>query len=86
MERVFALLGECRALLPKLERPPHPNESASAAAERILYFMLMSALETALVRAMEDALSVLRQASQPVGVMGAEWLERQAQTLKRKDG
>ena len=56
VERVFALLGECRALLPKFERPPHPNESANAEAERVLYFALVSALETALVRAMEDTL------------------------------
>ena len=64
----------------------HPNESANAEAERILYFTLVSALETALVRAMEDALSVLRQASQPLGPMGAEWLEQQARALKREDG
>jgi hypothetical protein len=49
-------------------------------------FALASALQTALVRAMEDALSVLRQASQPLGPMGAEWLERQARSLKGEDG
>ena len=31
---------------------------------------------------MEDAVNVLWHASQPLGSMGAEWLERQAQALK----
>jgi hypothetical protein len=34
---------------------------------------------------MDDVPSVLRQASQPLGPMGAEWLERQEQVLKRED-
>jgi hypothetical protein len=34
---------------------------------------------------MEDVLTVLRQASQPLGPMGAEWLTRQEQALKRDD-
>ena len=49
----------------------------------MLYFALVSALETALVRAMEGAVSVLRHASQPLGPMGPEWLERQERALKR---
>jgi hypothetical protein len=34
---------------------------------------------------MEDALEVLRHASQPLGPMGAEWLARQERALKRDD-
>jgi hypothetical protein len=33
-------------------------------------------------KTMEDAVKVLRQASQPLGPMGAEWLERQARTME----
>jgi len=58
VERVFAMLCECRTLLPKLERPRQPNERPSAEAERILYSTLVSALENGLVRAMEDLVSV----------------------------
>jgi hypothetical protein len=33
-----------------------------------------------------DVLTILRHASQPLGPMGAEWLERQARMLKGEDG
>ena len=46
----------------------------------------MSAIDAGLIKTMEDALKVLRQASQPLGPMGAEWLERQEQKLKGEDG
>jgi len=52
------------------------NFVSLAEAERILYFTLMSAIDAGLIRTMEDALRVLRHASQPPGPMGAEWLER----------
>jgi hypothetical protein len=42
---------------------------------------LVGALEAGLVRTAEDALTVLRQASQPLGPMGAEWLQRQERDL-----
>jgi hypothetical protein len=38
-------------------------------------------IEAGLVRTAEDALTVLRQASQPLGPMGAEWLKRQERDL-----
>ena len=79
MERVLRL--DCRSVLRALEHPGQPRESSSAEAERILYFTLMSAIDAVLIRTMEDALQVLRHASQPLGPMGAEWLERQARTL-----
>jgi hypothetical protein len=53
----------------------------SAQAERLLYFALVGALEAGLVRTAEGALTVLRQASQPLGPMGAEWLKRQERDL-----
>jgi hypothetical protein len=34
------------------------------------------------IRTMENALEVMRHASQPLGPMGAEWLERQARALR----
>jgi hypothetical protein len=41
----------------------------------------MGALEAGLVRTAEDAFTVLRQASQPLGPMGEEWLKRQEREL-----
>jgi hypothetical protein len=86
MERVLALVTECRVVRRALERPGGPGESSSAETERILYFTLMSAIDTGLIRTMEDALQVMRHASQPLGLMGAEWLEHQARALKGEDG
>ena len=77
---VFALLHDCRALVPKLEAG-RVSESMSVKAERLLYCALVGALEAGLVRTAEDALTVLRQASQPLGPMGAEWLEQQEREL-----
>jgi hypothetical protein len=85
IDRLEALLQEVHTVGRQLERL-RPNESASAEAERILYFSLASAIEAGLIRTMEDVLSVLRQASQPLGPMGAEWLARQERALKRGDG
>ena len=86
MERVLGLVRECRLVLCALEHPPNARESSSAEAERILYYTLMSALDTGLFKALEDAVKVLRHASQPLGPMGAEWLERQARALKGEGG
>ena len=66
--------------------PESDEPTAQAQAERILYFTLMSAIDAGLIRTMEDALQILRRASQPLGPMGAEWLERQEQKLKGEDG
>ena len=82
LERHFALLHDCRAVVPKLETALTEPELISAQAERLLYFALVGALEAGLVRTAEDSLSVLRQASQPLGPMGAEWLERQERGLE----
>ena len=85
MEQVLALVRKCRLVLGSLEHALKSAESSSAEAERIVYFTLMSAIDAGLIKTMEDALQVLRHASQPLGPMGAEWLERQARTLKRDD-
>ena len=82
MERVLGLVRECRLVIQALEHSPKTGESSSAEAERILYFTPMSAIDAGLVRTMEDTIKVLRHASQPLGPMGDEWLERQEQTLK----
>ena len=77
VERLFALLRDCRAVVPQLEAARTDPEPVSAHAEPLLYFALVGALEAGLVPTAEDALTVLRQASQPLGPMGAEWLARQ---------
>ena len=73
LERLFALLHDCRAEVLQLEVAPTDPEFVSPQAERLLYFALVGAIEAGLVRTAEDALTVLRQASQPLGPMGAEW-------------
>ena len=82
VERLFALLHDCRALVPQLEASGPDPEPVSAQAERLLYFALVGALEAGLVRTAEDALTVLRQASQPLGPMGGDWLQRQERGLE----
>src|SRR5688572_13553260 len=83
LERPFVLLRDCRAVVPQLEVAPTDPEPVSAQAERLLYFALVGALEAGLVRTAEDALTVLRQASQPLGPMGAEWLAQQERRLDK---
>ena len=67
--------------MPQLELARTDPEPVYAQAERLLYFALVGALEAGLVRTAEDALTVLRQASQPLGPMGAERLQRQERGL-----
>jgi hypothetical protein len=81
VQRIFTLPHECRATLPKLEVPRERTESASAQAEGMLYLALLGAIEAGLVRTMEDAVAVLKQASAPLGPMGAEWLQAQERLL-----
>jgi hypothetical protein len=84
--RVAEILNEAHALVRELELPNSATgRTAHAEAQRVLYFALVSALEVGLFRAIEDVLKVLRQASQPLGPMGAEWLERQARAMKQED-
>ena len=86
LERLFALLPDCRAVVPHLEAAPTDPEPVSAQVERLLYYALVGALEAGLVRTAEDALIVLRQASQPLGPMGGSgsrnrsggWTKREA--------
>ena len=70
VERLFTLLHDCRALVPQPEGTGAEPESVGAQAERLLYFALVGALEVGLVRTAEDVLTVLRQASAPLGPMG----------------
>ena len=77
LERLFALLHDCRAVV-----PAGGQRSGSAQPERLLHYALVGALEAGLVRTAEDALTALRQASQPLGPMGAGWLERQERRLE----
>ena len=84
IDRVLAMIGECRLVLRALEHPER-GESQSARAERIVYFKLVSAIDDGLIRTMEDALRVLRHATEPLGPMGTEWLDRQARALGKED-
>jgi hypothetical protein len=72
MEQPLGMVRECRLILRALEHLPKTGESSSAAAERILYFTLMSAIDAGLIKTMEDALKVLRHASHRLG----EWALR----------
>jgi hypothetical protein len=81
LARLFALLYDCRALVPQFEAARTEPEPVSAQAEPLLYYALVGALESGLVRAAEDALTVLRQASQLLGPMGEEWLAPQKRRL-----
>jgi hypothetical protein len=83
LERLFALLHDYRAVVPQLEAAPTDPEPVSAQAERLLYYALVGAVEAGLVRTAEDALTGLRQASQPLGPMGAEWLAQQERRLDK---
>jgi hypothetical protein len=80
-ERPFALQRDCRAVVRGSRRRPPDLEPDSAQAERLLCFARVGALEAGLVRTAEGGLTVLRQASQPLGPIGAEWLARQERDL-----
>jgi hypothetical protein len=67
-------------VVPQLEAAPTDPEPVSSQAGCSIT-RLVGALEAGLVRTAEDALTVLRQASQPLGPMGAEWLKRQERNL-----
>ena len=77
VERLFALLHECRAIVRELEPNADRAQSKSAEAERLLYYAPAGALEEGLVQTAEHVLTVLRQADAPLGPMGEEWLKRQ---------
>jgi hypothetical protein len=82
VHRLFEALHECRTLLPVLAEPREGEESPSARAERLVYFALLGALEAGLVSTMTDAMTVLRQASAPLGPMGDEWLKTQQERFR----
>jgi hypothetical protein len=81
ISRIVGLVHECREMVPELA-PPARVETPSAQDERHLYLALLGALEVGLVGTVSDALAVLRQASRPLGPMGAEWLEAQECQLR----
>jgi hypothetical protein len=83
IDRIAAILSEVHELSGRLQVPPQRVGECRGSA--VLYFAMASAIEGGLVRTMEDVLNVLRQASQPLGPMGAEWLARQERALKRDD-
>jgi hypothetical protein len=68
-----------------LEVPREPTEPPSAEALHLLYGALTGVLEASLIQAMKDVLTLLRQASMPLGPMGTEWLARQERAIKRED-
>jgi hypothetical protein len=66
---------------PQLEAAGNDPEPVSAQAERLLYFALVGAIEACRVRTAEDALTVLRQASQLLRPRGGEWFAEQERRL-----
>jgi hypothetical protein len=85
IDRVEAVLNEAHELVRRLELPQQPKESPRSGPQRVLYFTLASALAAGLICTMEDVLTVLREARQPLGPMGEEWLARQERAF-RGDG
>jgi hypothetical protein len=77
IDRLFALLLECRAVLRELKPGQPRQESPSAEVEHLMYYALAGAMEEGLVQTAEHVLTVLRQAHAPLGPMGEEWLRRQ---------
>jgi hypothetical protein len=71
-------------VVPQLEASPTDPEPVSVQAERLLYYALVGALEAGLVRTAENALTVLRQASQPLGPMGGEFEAAGTRTVTRE--
>lgn len=62
--KILGLMHECRTMLPELTPPPGV-ETPGAMAERHLYLALLGVLADGLVRMVDEALTVLRQASKP---------------------
>jgi hypothetical protein len=58
-----------------------PNQRAPR-RNAILYLALLGAIEAGLVSTMEDAVTVLRQATQPLGPMGVQWLEAEERRFR----
>src|SRR5262245_42359902 len=81
VERLFSLLHDCRAIVRRLEPGNSQSKSASEEAERLLYYGLIAATGAGLVRCAEDGLTVLRQASDPLGLMGEKWMAEQERRL-----
>ena len=71
-----------------MSRNADRSESPSAEAERLLYYAIAGAMEEGLVQTAEHVLTVLRQASAPLGPIGEEWLKRQgfADEWKKRRG
>ena len=65
-----------------LEVPPVPNRPRTQSLDRCAW-QRQAKRNEGLVRTAEDALTVLRQASQPLGPMGAEWLKRQELSYRK---
>ena len=84
IDRLLALVKECRWVLRALDHPDERGETPSARAERIVHVRLVSTIDDGLIRTMEDALRVLRHACEPLGPTGAEWLERQDRALGKE--
>ena len=67
---MFALLRECRAVQRLLAEPRELPEPASVRAERELYVVLLAAMESGLVRTMDDALKVSNTPANRSGCAG----------------
>jgi hypothetical protein len=83
LERLHGLLRDCHAMVLQLDAARTDSElPITALAERLPYYDFLLAIEAGLGRMAEDALTALRQASQPpLGPMGEEWLKRQERDL-----
>jgi hypothetical protein len=83
VERLFAILVDCRRIVGELEPNSDRQESPSAEAERHVYYALVGAMEEGLVETAEHILTVLRHAHAPLGPMGEAWMREQERALER---
>ena len=81
VERLLAILVDCRRIVRELEPNSDRKESASAEAEHHVYYALVGAMEEGLVQTAQHVLTVLRQAHAPLGPMDEEWLRQQEPRL-----
>ena len=82
LQRTRELLLDCRSVAEQLGASPAGQEpSGAAAAERIAYGVLVTALEEGLDATLQHAMDVLKRFSAPAGPLGEQWLSKQEKKL-----
>jgi len=84
LQKVSELLLESRAIVKELEAVPDGEPSADA-ADRIVYGILVAALEEGPVTTIRHALDVLKRFRAPAGILGEHWLREQEGRLGKPE-